>query len=106
MSTKSGLDPTGVWQAWAMATLKAGNLSGAREKFSRCLKPPVERNQLNLGSPLLQEVVQHLETTVRPTPTMVGPHLHDEVFLLVHFISFADIQLKPEVYTLHTSDVK
>ncbi|KAM6912964.1 zinc finger FYVE domain-containing protein 26 [Xenentodon cancila] len=69
VSTKSGLDPTGVWQAWAMATLKAGNLSGAREKFTRCLKAPVERNQLSLGPPLLQEIVQHLETSVRPTVT-------------------------------------
>ncbi|XP_071385189.1 zinc finger FYVE domain-containing protein 26 [Centroberyx affinis] len=67
VSTKSGLDPGGVWQAWAMASLKAGNLSGAREKFSRCLKPPVDRNQLNLGPCLLQEIVQHLESTVRPT---------------------------------------
>uniref|UniRef100_A0A3B3Y0T4 Zinc finger FYVE domain-containing protein 26 n=1 Tax=Poecilia mexicana TaxID=48701 RepID=A0A3B3Y0T4_9TELE len=66
VSTKSGLDPSGVWQAWALGSLKAGNLSGAREKFSRCLKPPVDRNQLNLGPPLLQEIVHHLETTVRP----------------------------------------
>ncbi|XP_071354919.1 zinc finger FYVE domain-containing protein 26 isoform X2 [Trachinotus anak] len=69
VSTKSGLDPGGVWQAWGMASLKAGNLSGAREKFSRCLKAPVDRNQLNLGPLLLQEIVQHLETTVRPTLT-------------------------------------
>ncbi|MED6239767.1 hypothetical protein ATANTOWER_010938 [Ataeniobius toweri] len=67
VSTKSGLDPGGVWQAWALASLKAGNLSGARGKFSRCLKAPVDRNQLNLGPPLLQEIVNHLETTVRPT---------------------------------------
>ncbi|KAM4625378.1 zinc finger FYVE domain-containing protein 26 [Polymixia lowei] len=67
VSTKSGLDPGGVWHAWAMASLKAGNLSGAREKFGRCLKAPVDRNQLNLGPCLLQEIVQHLESTVRPT---------------------------------------
>lgn len=66
VSTKSGLDPAGVWQAWGMACLKAGHLSGAREKFARCLKPPVDRNQLNLGPLLLQEIVQHLETSVRP----------------------------------------
>uniref|UniRef100_A0A3Q2WT35 Zinc finger FYVE domain-containing protein 26 n=1 Tax=Haplochromis burtoni TaxID=8153 RepID=A0A3Q2WT35_HAPBU len=67
VSTKSGLDPGGVWQAWGMASLKAGNLSGAREKFARCLKPPVDRNQLNSGPLLLQEIVQHLETMVRPS---------------------------------------
>uniref|UniRef100_A0A667YLE1 Zinc finger FYVE domain-containing protein 26 n=1 Tax=Myripristis murdjan TaxID=586833 RepID=A0A667YLE1_9TELE len=67
VSTKSGLDPSGVWHAWGMASLKAGNLSGAREKFTRCLKAPVDRGQLNLGPCLLQEIVQHLESTVRPT---------------------------------------
>ncbi|XP_054653478.1 zinc finger FYVE domain-containing protein 26 isoform X2 [Dunckerocampus dactyliophorus] len=67
VSTKSGLDPGAVWQVWAMASLKAGDLTGAREKFARCLKAPVDRNQLNLGPTLLQELVKHLETTVRPT---------------------------------------
>nr|XP_057912961.1 zinc finger FYVE domain-containing protein 26 isoform X2 [Doryrhamphus excisus] len=66
VSTKSGLDPGAVWQVWAMASLKAGNLTGAREKFARCLKAPVDRNQLNPGPTLLQEIVKHLETTVRP----------------------------------------
>lgn len=50
----------------------AGNLSGAREKFARCLKPPVDRNQLNLGPLLLQEVVQHLETNTQLTRATVG----------------------------------
>lgn len=72
MSTKSGLDPSGVWQAWGTASLLAGNLSGAREKVARCLKPPVDRNQLSLGPPLLQEVVQHLETHVSPGLAPVG----------------------------------
>uniref|UniRef100_A0AAR2J1K8 Zinc finger FYVE domain-containing protein 26 n=1 Tax=Pygocentrus nattereri TaxID=42514 RepID=A0AAR2J1K8_PYGNA len=67
VSTKSGLDPSGVWHAWGMACLKAGCLTGAREKFFRCLKAPVDRNQLTLGPRLLQEIVQHLESTVRPT---------------------------------------
>ncbi|XP_024910893.1 zinc finger FYVE domain-containing protein 26 isoform X2 [Cynoglossus semilaevis] len=66
VSTKTGLDPGGVWQAWGMASLKAGNLLGAREKFSRCLKAPTDRNQLNQGSSLVQEIVQHLETAVWP----------------------------------------
>ncbi|XP_056151758.1 zinc finger FYVE domain-containing protein 26 [Lampris incognitus] len=70
VSTKSGLDPGGVWHAWGMSSLKAGNLSAAREKFSRCLKAPVDRNQLSLGPCPLQEIVQHLESMVRPTLTM------------------------------------
>lgn len=87
VSTKSGLDPSGVWQAWGMASLMAGNLSGAREKFARCLKPPVDRNQLNLGPLLLQEVVQHLETHIQPTLATVGRNIMValEVMLLLPF---------------------
>ncbi|XP_064514413.1 zinc finger FYVE domain-containing protein 26 isoform X4 [Pseudopipra pipra] len=66
VSTKSGLDPGGAWHAWGMACLKAGNLSSAREKFNRCLKPPMDLNQLNYGSRLLQDVIQYLEATVKP----------------------------------------
>ncbi|XP_051476159.1 zinc finger FYVE domain-containing protein 26 isoform X2 [Apus apus] len=66
VSTKSGLDPGGAWHAWGMACLKAGNLSSAREKFNRCLKPPMDLNQLNHGSRLVQDVVQYLESTVKP----------------------------------------
>ncbi|XP_075281763.1 zinc finger FYVE domain-containing protein 26 isoform X2 [Opisthocomus hoazin] len=66
VSTKSGLDPSGAWHAWGMACLKAGNLSSAREKFNRCLKPPMDLNQLNHGSRLVQDVIQYLESTVKP----------------------------------------
>ncbi|KAM9554770.1 zinc finger FYVE domain-containing protein 26 isoform 2-T2 [Guaruba guarouba] len=66
VSTKSGLDPGGAWHAWGMACLKAGNLSSAREKFNRCLKPPMDLNQLNDGSRLVQDVIQYLESTVKP----------------------------------------
>ncbi|XP_066550908.1 zinc finger FYVE domain-containing protein 26 isoform X2 [Amia ocellicauda] len=72
VSTKSGLDPSGVWQAWGMATLKAGNLPAARENFGRCLKAPLDLNQLSHGSRLLQEIVQHLESTVKPTHSVPG----------------------------------
>lgn len=72
MSTKSGLDPSGVWQAWGVASLVVGNLSSAREKLARCLKPPMDRNQLNLGPLLLQEVIRHLENDVPPTLSTVG----------------------------------
>ncbi|XP_048339945.1 zinc finger FYVE domain-containing protein 26 isoform X1 [Sphaerodactylus townsendi] len=66
VSTKTGLDPAGAWHAWGMACLKAGNLTAAREKFSRCIKPPRDLNQLNLGTRLVQDIIQYLETTVKP----------------------------------------
>nr|XP_031309771.1 zinc finger FYVE domain-containing protein 26 isoform X1 [Camelus dromedarius]XP_031309772.1 zinc finger FYVE domain-containing protein 26 isoform X1 [Camelus dromedarius] len=66
VSTKTGLDTTGAWHAWGMACLKAGNLTAAREKFNRCLKPPFDLNQLSHGSRLVQDVVEYLESTARP----------------------------------------
>ncbi|KAF6133831.1 zinc finger FYVE-type containing 26 [Phyllostomus discolor] len=66
VSTKTGLDTCGAWHAWGMACLKAGNLTAAREKFSRCLKPPFDINQLSHGSRLVLDVVEYLESTVRP----------------------------------------
>ncbi|XP_073493543.1 zinc finger FYVE domain-containing protein 26 isoform X2 [Phyllobates terribilis] len=66
VSTKTGLDPSGVWHAWGMACLKSDNLSGAREKFSRCIKAPLDLNQKNIGSKLLEDIVQHLESAAKP----------------------------------------
>uniref|UniRef100_A0A8C5L3R0 Zinc finger FYVE domain-containing protein 26 n=1 Tax=Jaculus jaculus TaxID=51337 RepID=A0A8C5L3R0_JACJA len=66
VSTKTGLDSAGAWHAWGMACLKAGNLTAAREKFSRCLKPPFDLNQLSHGSRLVQDVIEYLESTARP----------------------------------------
>ncbi|KAL3287111.1 hypothetical protein HHI36_001592 [Cryptolaemus montrouzieri] len=37
VSTKAGLDRTGVFAAWGKSCLKAGSLTKAREKFQRCL---------------------------------------------------------------------
>ncbi|KAF4787873.1 zinc finger FYVE domain-containing protein 26 isoform X1 [Turdus rufiventris] len=78
VSTKSGLDPGGAWHAWGMACLKAGNLASAREKFNRCLKPPMDLNQLNHGSRLVQDVIQYLESTVKPLLITESP---SEVFI-------------------------
>ncbi|KAE8587814.1 hypothetical protein XENTR_v10022121 [Xenopus tropicalis] len=66
VSTKTGLDPAGVWQAWGMACLKSDNLPGAREKFSRCLKAPLDPNQKNPRPTLLDDVVQYLESAAQP----------------------------------------
>ncbi|XP_024423386.2 zinc finger FYVE domain-containing protein 26 [Desmodus rotundus] len=70
VSTKTGLDTSGAWHAWGMACLKAGNLTAAREKFSRCLKPPFDINQLSHGSRLVLDMVEYLESTVRPLLSM------------------------------------
>ncbi|KAK6181134.1 hypothetical protein SNE40_009062 [Patella caerulea] len=62
VSTKCGLDSSGVWAAWGMALLHCGNYTGAREKFTHCLKAPKDKNQTTVSSRLLLEVVDHLET--------------------------------------------
>ncbi|XP_029454718.1 zinc finger FYVE domain-containing protein 26 isoform X2 [Rhinatrema bivittatum] len=66
VSTKTGLDPNGVWHAWGLACLKVDDLTGARSKLSRCLRVPYDLNQLNQGSRLLQDVIQYLESAIRP----------------------------------------
>lgn len=62
VSTKCGLDPTGVWAAWGRACLKFRNYSLAREKFAHCLKPPRDRNMTQHTNNLLTEVVECLES--------------------------------------------
>ncbi|KAK3852709.1 hypothetical protein Pcinc_040715 [Petrolisthes cinctipes] len=61
ISTKAGLETNGVWGAWAMASLKAGDFPGARERFSRVLERPSDKN-LPCKSSLLPEVIKYLET--------------------------------------------
>ena len=38
ISTKCGIDSSAVWAAWGMMKLKAGDYTGARDKFAKCLK--------------------------------------------------------------------
>lgn len=38
VSTKCGLETSGVFAAWGLALLRAGDWSSAREKFSHCLQ--------------------------------------------------------------------
>ncbi|KAK9880596.1 hypothetical protein WA026_011836 [Henosepilachna vigintioctopunctata] len=86
VSTKAGLDRTGVFAAWGMSLLKAGCLTKARDKFHRCFNargrydshkesnPEVEEENSNKSQsempdrkpsripPLLNEIIQVLET--------------------------------------------
>lgn len=64
VSTKSGLERTGVWAAWGKACLRAGCWDEAREKFSHCLEKvalgPDSARPLR-SPPLLTEIIQILE---------------------------------------------
>ncbi|KAL3872697.1 hypothetical protein ACJMK2_035906 [Sinanodonta woodiana] len=62
VSTKCGLDPNGVWVAWGMSCLQSGDFPGAREKFSRCLRAPKDRNICVQGNKVLSDIVECLET--------------------------------------------
>ncbi|XP_077991490.1 zinc finger FYVE domain-containing protein 26-like [Glandiceps talaboti] len=61
MCTKCGIDGTAVWAAWGMAHLTTGEYQQAREKFSRCLKVPSDRNQIQKQPPLLSDIISFLE---------------------------------------------
>ncbi|XP_068233290.1 uncharacterized protein [Palaemon carinicauda] len=62
VSTKAGLEVTGVWGAWAMASLKAGDFPGARERFARVLERPLDKNRPCKTS-LLPEIIKFLESS-------------------------------------------
>ena len=38
ISTRFGLETTGIWSAWGINCLKKGDYTGARVKFSKFLK--------------------------------------------------------------------
>lgn len=64
VSTKCGLDPSGVWGAAGFALLQAGDFPGAREKFSRCMKIEEggKQHQQN-NSQYLDKIVDILQTS-------------------------------------------
>lgn len=62
VSTKCGLDPTGVWVSMGMTCLQSGDFSGAREKFSKCLKPLKDKNVCSPPTKLLNDIIDCLET--------------------------------------------
>nr|XP_053652901.1 uncharacterized protein LOC128702615 [Cherax quadricarinatus] len=73
VSTKAGLETNGVWRAWALASLKAGDFPGARERFSRVLERPTDKNRTCVSS-LLPEVLKYLESN----PFQVDPQVMDQ----------------------------
>ncbi|XP_053395117.1 zinc finger FYVE domain-containing protein 26-like [Mercenaria mercenaria] len=62
VSTKCGLDPTGVWVAWGMTCLQSGDFTGAREKFSKCLKPVKDKNVCSPLPKVLNDIIDCLES--------------------------------------------
>lgn len=48
VSTKCGIDTSGVWSAWGMSCLQGGDFIAAREKFSRCLRVYLNIDSLSL----------------------------------------------------------
>lgn len=64
VSTKSGLERTGVWAAWGKACLRAGCWKEAREKFSHCMEkvsPGPGAARPSRSPSLLNEIIQVLE---------------------------------------------
>lgn len=63
MSTKCGLDRSGVWASWGKVCLAAGCWDEARSKFAHCLEssPKPSRNP-----PLVDEICRILESSASP----------------------------------------
>uniref|UniRef100_A0A131YW54 Zinc finger FYVE domain-containing protein 26 n=1 Tax=Rhipicephalus appendiculatus TaxID=34631 RepID=A0A131YW54_RHIAP len=66
VSTKCGLETSGVFAAWGLALLRAGDWSSAREKFSHCLQKLKDSGNSSSESPLLKEIIENLEKSRYP----------------------------------------
>lgn len=66
VSTKCGLETSGVFAAWGLALLRAGDWSSAREKFSHCFQKLKDRSNSSSESPLLKEIIDSLEKSHYP----------------------------------------
>lgn len=87
VSTKAGLDNSGVFAAWGKCCLKSGSLQLAREKFQRCFTPfeVSAESEASTSSgdnrlkdpPLLWEIIQILETKTTPINKKVLKKLED-----------------------------
>ncbi|KAK3093553.1 hypothetical protein FSP39_017239 [Pinctada imbricata] len=71
VSTKCGLDTAGVWGAWGMNCLMAGDFPGAREKYARCLKPQQDKNQVTSMSKPLRDIIDYLEMMPAAGPSQL-----------------------------------
>ncbi|XP_066249376.1 zinc finger FYVE domain-containing protein 26 homolog [Euwallacea similis] len=71
VSTKAGIDKSGVFAAWGISCLKAGNLAIAREIFGKCFDKNLIRDSVSCdldslkvikNPPLLTEIIKILES--------------------------------------------
>ncbi|XP_048586399.1 zinc finger FYVE domain-containing protein 26-like isoform X2 [Nematostella vectensis] len=83
VSTKCGLDPSGVWAAAGFASLSCGDFAAAREKFARCIKPVEgsKQQQQPQSSQYLEKVLDIIQTSplisfTQATNDLLSP-LHD-----------------------------
>uniref|UniRef100_A0A6B0VG40 Putative zinc finger protein n=1 Tax=Ixodes ricinus TaxID=34613 RepID=A0A6B0VG40_IXORI len=64
VSNKCGLEKSGVFAAWGLAMLRAGDWAAARDKFAHCLQKPKDKGSAE--SPLLKEIIESLEKSQYP----------------------------------------
>ncbi|XP_064106569.1 uncharacterized protein LOC135215606 [Macrobrachium nipponense] len=99
VSTKAGLEVTGVWGAWAMASLKAGDFPGARERFARVLERPLDKNR-PCKSSLLPEIIKFLESSPFIVNEKVLDHAERTRILLSEQTRFPPSQALVVLHTL------
>jgi len=89
VSTKAGLDRTGVWAAWGKACLRAGKWLEAREHLVHCLQPMVAP-QDSVPTPLLSEIIRILEESSYLTDANVikqSEHINSPALSVLHTLS-------------------
>ena len=57
LSTKCGLDTQTVWASWGLIELRRGNYKEARTKFSKCLKPVLDKNSSSGQFQILNDLI-------------------------------------------------
>ncbi|CAB3383178.1 Hypothetical predicted protein [Cloeon dipterum] len=89
VSTKAGLDRTGVWAAWGKACLRAGKWLEAREHLAHCLQPLVP-SQDAVPAPLLSEIIRILEDSsyvIDSTVIKQSEHINSPALSVLHTLS-------------------
>ena len=63
--SSSNLDTATVWASWALAELRRANYNEARAKFSKCLKPVVDKHQHSQAGQfqILNDLIGFLESS-------------------------------------------
>lgn len=112
LSTKCGLDTQTVWASWGLIELRRGNYKDARTKFSKCLKPVLDKNSSIGQFQILNDLIGYLENAspikIQGPQTLLAPLRSVEALLAEPKLYSSsenmmdDIQMTESIYYLET----